>query len=172
VNDPSSDQDPGSLAEKAAADMKTRARSIGEVASPLLAGFSFTNVILIAMSSDTDNFLLAGFAMISWTVASIAFIASVQFAKYVAEAGLDPSKVASYEWRTDICYHVGVITFLAGFGLALAPQHSSGSFVFRVVASVIAFTACATEAGVYLTRPWRTRRRRRREASRQPRAGT
>lgn len=140
------------LANMDEADRKARARSIGEVASPLLAGFSFTNVIVIAMSSDTENFLLPGVAMISWAVASIAFIASVGFAKYVAEVGLKDSTVASYEWRTDFCYHVGVVTFLLGFGLALAPQHSSGSWWFRWVASGIAFAACAIWAFVYMKR--------------------
>jgi hypothetical protein len=146
------DPGPASLANGAAADEKARARSIGEVASPLLAGFSFTNVIVIAMSSDTENFLLPGVAMISWTVASIAFIASVGFAKYVAEPRLDSSKVEKYEWRTDFCYHFGIVTFLLGFGLALAPQHSSGSYVFRWVASIVAFLACAIWAGIYVKR--------------------
>jgi hypothetical protein len=168
VNDLPSDQDAASVAQQAAADARTRAKSIGEVASPLLAGFSFTNVIFIAMSSDTDNFLLPGAAMISWTVASVAFIASVQLAKYVAEVTLDAGEIARYVSRTDICYHVGVITFLGGFGLALAPQHSSGSFAYRVVASVVAFAACAIEGSLYLTRPWRTERKRRRQASQLP----
>jgi hypothetical protein len=159
VNDPPSHQGPPSPAEKAAADARARATSIGQVASPLLAGFSFTNVILIANSGHTDNFLLPGLAMISWTLASVAFIASVQFAKYVAEESLDPAEVKRYESRTGICYHVGVITFLGGLGLALAPQHSSGSFAYRVVASVVAFAACAIEGGVYLTRPWREKRK-------------
>jgi hypothetical protein len=99
-------------------------------------------------------------------VASVAFIGSVQFAKYLAEGSLTSAELASFKLRTEICYHVGVIAFLGGFGLALAPQHSSGSFAYRVVASVIAFAACAIEGGLYLTRPWRIRRKRR-QASRQ-----
>lgn len=156
MSDPPRDPDPVPSAEEAAADGETRARSIGEVASPLLAGFSFTNVIVIAMSSDTKNFLLPGLAMISWTVASIAFIASVGFAKYVAEVGLPRGKVAKYEWRTDSCYHLGVVTFLLGFGLALAPQHSSGSYVFRWVASGVAFAAFAIWTYIYVK--WARRR--------------
>ena len=68
----SSDKD---LAGKVA-DRKARATSIGTVASPLLAGFSFTNVIVIAASTDTRNFLLPGLAIIAWVTASIAFIVS------------------------------------------------------------------------------------------------
>jgi hypothetical protein len=157
VSEHSSDHDPVPSTKNAAADERARARSIGEVASPLLAGFSFTNVIVIAMSSDTENFLLPGVAMISWTVASIALIASVGFAKYVAEIELQHPKVENYKRRTDFCYHFGVVTFLLGFGLALAPQHSSGSYVFRWVASGIAFFACIIWAGVYVKRKLQSR---------------
>ena len=156
MNDPPNDQDRESLRTSAAngtaaTNRKLRAKSIGEVASPLLAGFSFTNVILIAMSSDTDNFLLPGIAMISWTVATVAFIATVQFAKYVKEAG-EGATVTAYEWLTDISYHLGIVAFLGGFGLALAPQHSTGSYVLRWAAAIVAFTAGATELVLYVDR--------------------
>ena len=130
-------------------DSKTRVKSIGEVASPLLAGFSFTNVIVIVMSNDAEHFLLPGEAVISWTIASIAFIVTVQFAKYAADGE------KRYEGRTEICYHLGVLTFLIGFGFALAPKSGAEEYVFRWIASGIAFAAFISEAFVYGRRKWR-----------------
>lgn len=143
-----SDQSAGRQANVADTDSETVAKSIGEVASPLLAGFSFTNVIVIIVSSDTGHFLLPGEAIISWTIASIAFVFAVQFAKWVARKKVD------YE-RTVLFYHVGVVTFLLGFGFALAPQPSTGAYVFRWIASGIAFAVCLIEAGVYVNRELR-----------------
>jgi hypothetical protein len=120
----------------------------------LLAGFSFTNVIVIVISGDTGHFRWPGEAIISWTVTSIAFIASVQFAKYVA-GGTKDSKQRNWR-RTEFFYHFGVIAFLLGFGFALAPQHSSGPssdpYAFRCVASIVAFAACAIWGIVYVVR--------------------
>jgi hypothetical protein len=120
------------------------------VASPLLAGFSFTNVIVIIMSSDTGHFLLPGEAIISWTIASISFVFAVQFAKWATR------KKVNYE-RTVLFYHVGVVTFLLGFGFALAPPPSTVAYVFRWFASGFAFAVCAIEAIVYVNRALRDR---------------
>src|ERR1035441_4004805 len=108
VSGASSDSGAGPAANEAGADSKARAKSIGEVASPLLAGFSFTNVIVIAMSSDTGHFLLPGEAIISWTIASIAFSLAGQFAKHAADG-----EVRFKKW-IELPYHVGVVTFLLG----------------------------------------------------------
>ena len=124
------------------------------MASPLLAGFSFTNVIVIAMSSDTGHFLLPGEAIISWTIASIAFILAVQFAKHAADG-----EVRFKKW-TELPYHVGVVTFLLGFGLALLTHPSDETYVFRLVASSVAFAACLVEAVVYVRRALRDRQKR------------
>jgi hypothetical protein len=154
VSDSTNDQ--GASPENAAdAEMQARAKSIGEVASPLLAGFSFTNVIVIVVSGDSGHFRWPGEAIIFWTITSIAFIASVQFAKYVA-GGTTKSR---RNWRrTEFFYHFGVVAFLLGFGFALAPHHSSGSspdpYTFRCAASIVAFAACATWAIVYGIRGW------------------
>jgi len=147
-----SDQSAGRQANAADTDSETFAKSIGEVASPLLAGFSFTNVIVIIVSGGTGYFLLPGEAIISWTIASIAFVFAVQFAKWVAR------KKVNYD-RTVLFYHVGVVTFLLGFGFALAPQPSTGAYVFRWIASGVAFAVCLTEAGVYVNRGLRERKR-------------
>lgn len=142
-------------------DRKIRAKSIGEVASPLLAGFSFTNVIVIVISGDTGHFLLPGWAICSWTIASISFIVSVQFAKYVAEGIAKSEHQQRYWTSTDFSYHVGVVTFLLGFGLALAPQPGAGAYGFRWFASGFVFAACTFESGVYVIRAlkwaWRHR---------------
>lgn len=151
----SSDPGAGPAANEAGADIKARAKSIGEVASPLLAGFSFTNVIVIAISSDTGHFLLPGEAIISWTVASIAFILAVQFAKHVADG-----EVRFEKW-TDLPYHVGVVTFLLGFGLALLTHPSDETYVFRLIASSVAFAVCLGEAVVYVRRARHDRQQRR-----------
>jgi hypothetical protein len=154
VSGASSDSGAGPAANEAGADSKARAKSIGEVASPLLAGFSFTNVIVIAMSSDTGHFLLPGEAIISWTIASIAFILAVQFAKHAADG-----EVRFKKW-TELPYHVGVVTFLLGFGLALLTHPSDETYVFRLVASSVAFAACLVEAVVYVRRALRDRQKR------------
>jgi hypothetical protein len=152
-------------AEKLAADRKARATSIGTVASPLLAGFSFTNVIVIAMSTDTENFLLPGLAIITWVTASIAFIVSIQIAKYVPEKELTAEEIKRYENWTDGLYHIGVFAFLLGFGFALFPQHDSGSHTFRLVAACFAFAACVVEACVFVTqtKAWGDLKKRRRQ---------
>jgi hypothetical protein len=153
VSGASSDPGAGPAASEAGTDSEARAKSIGEVASPLLAGFSFTNVIVIAMSGDTRNFLLPGEAIIAWTIASIAFILAVQFAKYVADG-----EVRYRKW-TDLSYHVGVVTFLLGFGLALLTHPSDETHVFRLIASALAFVVGLVEAVVYVKRARRDRRR-------------
>jgi hypothetical protein len=84
---------------------KTLAKSVGEVASPLLAGFSFTNIIVIITSGAVKHFLLPGEAILSWAIASIAFIVTVQYAKYVAAGEVQ------WEKRVDYAYHLGVFTF-------------------------------------------------------------
>ena len=58
-------------------------KSVGEVAAPLLAGFSFTTVT--AVSIDADHFLLPGGAILSFTLAAVALIGAVQCVKYARE---------------------------------------------------------------------------------------
>ena len=67
--------------------------------------------------------------------------------------------------RTVLFYHVGVVTFLLGFGFALAPQPSTGAYVFRWIASGVAFAVCLIEAGVYVNRELRERDLRRFEGT-------
>src|SRR5262245_6258466 len=55
-------------------------KSVGEVAAPLLAGFSFTTVI--AVSIDAGRFLLPGEAILAFTLAAVTLVGAVQCAKY------------------------------------------------------------------------------------------
>lgn len=139
---------------------KTLAKSIGEVASPLLAGFSFTNVIVIITSSGISHFLLPGEAIIFWTIASISFIVAIQYAKYVADGE------AKLRRQLDFYYHVGVFTFLIGFGMALAPPNGAEVYVFRWFASGLAFTAFVVESCKYGIHEWKHRSVKLKEAKR------
>ena len=117
----------------------------------MLAGFSFTNVIVIITSSGISHFLLPGEAIISWTIASIAFIVTVQYAKYVADGEL------KFRRQVDLYYHVGVFTFLIGFGMALAPPNGAEVYVFRWFASGFAFIAFVVESCRYGIKKWNHR---------------
>ena len=132
-------------------DRMARARSIGQVASPLLAGFSFTNVIVLAMTADTaQEFLWPGLAMITWVAATLTFIVSIQAAKYVPNKVFTADDVARYERWTDLFYHLGVAAFLLGFAFALAPTSESGSHMFRWLAATVVGITCLTELGVFV----------------------
>lgn len=142
----------GSPSDPSADDRtRTLAKSVGEVASPLLAGFSFTNVIVIITSSGISHFLLPGEAIIFWTIASISFIVTVQYAKYVADGEV------KFKGQVDFYYHVGVFTFLIGFGMALAPPDGAEVYVFRWFASGLAFTAFVVESCRYGIQQWNHR---------------
>jgi hypothetical protein len=135
-------------------------RSVGEVAAPLLAGFSFATIFVV--SGETSHLLLPGEAIVALTLATVILIAAVQLAKYRGEnqppvSGssrlFSLSSDKDYEKWTVRCYHVGIVALLAGFGFALAPQYQPGGlYIFRWVASVVAFLACSIELFVYVRR--------------------
>jgi len=153
MSEPSSDRPAERSVNTGDEESKTLAKSVGEVASPLLAGFSFTNIIVVITSSDIRYFLFPGEAIIFWTIASIAFVVTVQYAKYVAEGE------AKWGKRVEYFYHLGVFTFLIGFGFALAPQPGAEAYKYRWIASGIAFVAFLAEAGRY--GKWKCNSRRR-----------
>jgi hypothetical protein len=64
-------------------------KSVGGVAAPLLAGFSFTAVI--AISADPGRFRWPGQAALALTLASILLIVAVQAAKRVAARSMPRS---------------------------------------------------------------------------------
>lgn len=150
-------------------------KSVGEVAAPLLAGFSFTTVI--AVSIDAGHFLLPGEAILALTLAAVTLVGAVQCAKYARRdrwAGAD-RHLGSAWWTTfppyrryytlsadkraeawgrwmRRLYHFGITALLAGLAFALAPQHGTGAeYVLRWVASALAFAACVIEVGIFVT---------------------
>jgi hypothetical protein len=147
-------------------------KPVGDVAAPLLAGFSFTSVIVL--SDDAGAFKWPGEAILALTIAAIALIAAVQCAKYARPdrwSGANRSKAAAKfmgnfpyfsvpiderakvwsKW-TRRYYHLGISALLLGLAFALAPQHVTGvQGILRWTASVLAFVACALETLVFLT---------------------
>ena len=143
-------------------------KSVGDVAAPLLAGFSFTSVIVV--SSSVEHFRWPGEAILALTIAATMLIAAVQCAKYVLdESWTGPSRseasaklpviffrtllrTGGWSSWTRRFYHLGVVALLAGLAFALAPQHATGGQeILRWVASVLAFVACGLETVYFLT---------------------
>jgi hypothetical protein len=146
-------------------------KSVGDTAAPVLAGFSFTVVIVV--SDDAGHFRWPGEAILALTVAAIALVAAFQCAKYARDqrwpganrprssiwwTGLGyfsqaPEK-RTEAWRkwTRRYYHLGITALLAGLAFTLAPQHVTGAQeILRWIASGLAFAACAGETVVFLT---------------------
>lgn len=124
--------------------------AIGETTIPLLAGFSFTAVIVVG--DDAQNFRWPGLTVLVLGFASVVFIASVQssyLARLAFSSEVETSKTTSgkaWTGRMRLAYYCGVIALLAGLGLALAPLHGNGvENTLRWVASIIAFVGCAAE---------------------------
>jgi hypothetical protein len=98
------------------------AESVGNVAAPLLAGFSLASVIMV--SEDAGKFRWPDATILSLTVAAIALITAVECSKYVFHG--HPNAVG---WHTGarISYHTGIVALLLGLGFVLAPLHAPGS---------------------------------------------
>jgi hypothetical protein len=146
-------------------------KSIGETAAPVLAGFSFTVVIVV--SDDAAHFRWPGAAILALTVAAITLIAAFQSAKYARDKrwpGADRPESSIWwtrswyykltpEQRTEVWrkatrnfYHLGISALLAGLALTLAPQYGPGvQGILRWTASGLAFAACVIETAVFLT---------------------
>jgi hypothetical protein len=118
------------------------AKSVGNVAAPLLAGFSLTSVIVV--SEDADKFLWADAAIVSLAIAAIALIVAVQCSKYVHGTYRNAVRWCG---ATRILYHLGIVSLLLGLGFVLAPLHAKGTpDAPRWAAAILAFTAAACEA--------------------------
>jgi small neutral amino acid transporter SnatA (MarC family) len=118
------------------------AKSVGNVAAPLLAGFSLTSVIVV--SEDAGKFRWADAAIVSLAIAAVALIVAVQCSKYIHREY--DNAVRWYGW-TRISYHTGIVALLLGLAFVLAPLHAAGSpDAPRWVACFLAFAASAGEA--------------------------
>jgi hypothetical protein len=121
-------------------------QSVGNIAAPLLAGFSFTAAI--TLSDDFNNFRWASAAILSLAVAAIALIGAVQFSKYARNTHPNPTR---WHWATRISYHTGIVALLLGFAFALAPpQHAEPPVTPRWAAFYLALAACGVEAFFFL----------------------
>jgi hypothetical protein len=122
-------------------------RSVGDVAAPLLAGFSLASVITVTAAAD--QFRWPGGVILLLTIAAVALIAAVETTRrgvrgYVPSWG--SPRPEAWRRRTWAMYHLGIIALLGGLGLALVPQHGVGMEEnLRRAASGIALAACAVE---------------------------
>jgi hypothetical protein len=114
------------------------AESVGNVASPLLAGFSLATVVVVA--GDPQKFYWAGAAIVSLTYAAITLIAAVQSSKYVHGG---EAHAEGWYRGTRVLYHSGILALLLGLGFALVPGSAEWP---RRVACGMALAAAAGEA--------------------------
>lgn len=98
------------------------AESVGNVAAPLLAGFSLASVIMV--SEDAGKFRWPDATILSLTVAAITLITAVECSKYVFHG--HPNAVGWHKGAR-ISYHTGIVALLLGLGFVLAPLHAPGS---------------------------------------------
>lgn len=105
-------------------------RSVGTTTLPLLAGFSTTSVVVVADGSD--HFRWPGITICCLSAASALLILAVQRAYHacmlLAEGAPEEDDIRrAGVWRqvvrTRVFYRVGVLLFLAGLALAVAPVH-------------------------------------------------
>ena len=101
----------------------TRMRStLGLWAAPILAGFSFTTVVMI--SADAGKYRWADAAILSLAVAAVAILVAVQCSKYVSK---EYDHRARWYGGLLISYHLGLVAMMLGLGFALGPLHVQAS---------------------------------------------
>lgn len=145
------------------------AKSVGETAAPILAGFSVTVVIVV--SDDAKDFRWPGWAILALTVSAIALIGALQSAKYAQGLWPGANRPQGSQWWTHVpyftkdpaeraawwgkwtrrFYHFGLAALLAGLAFTLAPPDGARQGGLRWAASVLAFLAFAVESLVFLT---------------------
>jgi len=133
--------------DKAAeARVKKWVSKVGGVTLPLLAGFSFTSVIVVS-SDDAAKFLLPGLTILTLVVATLVFIAAVQCAYhaqiYFIKEGPDYGRAVNWYRWTRRAYDVGLFALFFGLGLAVAPP--GGADDLRWSAASLAWLACLGE---------------------------
>jgi hypothetical protein len=102
------------------ADMKY-AQSLGGVAAPVLAGFSFATVVMV--SAGASDYRWADVAIPALAIAAVAILTAIQCSKYIDAAY--PGYVNWYGGLL-VSYHLGLIAMLLGLGFALGPVHVQG----------------------------------------------
>jgi hypothetical protein len=99
--------------------------AVGEVSIPVLAGFSFTAVIVV--TDDAVNFRWPGAVILALTIASILLILAIQGSgqarMHFSSPAEEPETAASQadqgkKWamRTRICHLWGLVALFAGLG--------------------------------------------------------
>lgn len=121
----------------------------GGIAAPLLAGFSLATVAQLVIGRN--HLWLGQWAILALALAAVLFVNCVQLSAlavglsaspserldYSPEAASDPeilravrvrqweetARRIQYTTRAGICYNGGVLAFLSGLGLVIAPHH-------------------------------------------------
>jgi hypothetical protein len=134
--------------------------AVGEVAAPILAGFSFTAVIIV--TDDAVNFRWPGAVILTLTIATLLLILAIQGSgqarMHFSSKAEEPEAAAfradqGRKWavRSRLCHQWGLVALLAGLGSALAPLHGGGAEGnLRWCASIAAFAACVLQ-GIYIS---------------------
>jgi hypothetical protein len=131
--------------------MEAWIRSVGTTTLPLLAGFSITAVVVVV--GNAAVFLWPGVTIFLLTVAAVALMIAVQRAyhacMYLSEdrGGAGSDRVWDWVMHTRRAYRIGLLFFLAGLALAVAPRHVTGvQDFFRLAAVIVAAGSCVYEA--------------------------
>lgn len=131
--------------------MEAWIRSVGTTTLPLLAGFSITAVVVVA--GNAAVFLWPGATVFLLTAAAVALMIAVQRAyhacMYFSEdrSGAGSDRVWDWVRHTRRAYRIGLLFFLAGLALAVAPKHVTGAQdIFRLGAVAVASGSCVYEA--------------------------
>jgi hypothetical protein len=103
------------------ADLKY-AQSLGGLAAPVLAGFSFATVVVV--SAGANNYRWPDAAILALAFAAVAILTAIQCSKYVDATY--PGRVHWYGGLL-ISYHLGLVAMMLGLGFALGPLHVQGS---------------------------------------------
>ena len=131
--------------------------AVGEVSIPVLAGFSFTAVIVV--TDDAVNFRWPGAVILALAIATILLFGAIQGSgqarMYFSSPADEQDAAASQseqgrKWamRTRLSHLWGIVALLAGLGLALAPLHGGGAEgSLRWCASIAVLVVCIGQAG-------------------------
>ncbi len=88
---------------------------VGDVAAPLLAGFSLTAII--TLSSDTGHHRWSGATLLAFTMATVTLITALENSKYAREKSRPVADRERWERRTRNLYHLyhfGIVALLLG----------------------------------------------------------